>query len=243
MTAQNARVVNAELLTPAELDAAIAASPIAYLPLGSLEFHGPHLPIGLDALNAHGVCLGAAGRTGGVVLPPLYQGLGGGHSDYPWTMMMRTPDGIRSHLEQTLGRLQHFGVRLAVIFTGHFADEQLAMIDGIAAGWNATPNDLRVLATSVNRSTAPIAPDHAGVFEATLLSGLEPGLVHLDRLPDPLDFPDPGGDSMGVERHDPNHPLWGIFGPDPRAADLTRGHELLESLVAWLSSEVALERP
>ena len=243
MTNQNTRAVRAELLAPAELDAAIDSSPIGYLPLGSLEFHGPHLPVGLDALNAHGVCLRAAQRTGGIVFPPLYQGLGGGHSDYPWTVMMADPRGLRSHLEQTLSRLEEFGVRLAVIFTGHFADEQLAMIDDIASHWNSEPTDLRVLATSVNRSNAPIEPDHAGVFEATLLSGLLPDLVHLERLPDLECSPDPGGDPMGVERHDPNHPLWGVFGPDPRRADLRRGTELVEAMVVWLSSVVALEKP
>src|SRR5690606_18487082 len=79
--------VRAELLSPEELDGRIAASPIAYLPLGTLEFHGPHLPIGLDAFTGHAVCVDAARRSGGIVLPSVYQGFGGGHGHYPWTMM------------------------------------------------------------------------------------------------------------------------------------------------------------
>ncbi|NQX26624.1 creatininase family protein [Microbacteriaceae bacterium VKM Ac-2854] len=231
--------MQAEYLTPAQLDAAIAAAPVAYLPLGSLEFHGPHLPIGLDTLNAHGVCVGAAQAGGGIVLPPVYQGLGGGHSDYPWTIMMADPSGIRSHLEQTFAKLEAFGVRLAVLFTGHFADEQLAMIDEIAASWNAAAHPLAVLATGVNRSDAPIAPDHAGVFESTLLSAFEPDLVHLELLPDAATSPDPGGDPMGEQRHDRAHPLWGVFGPDPRGADLARAPQLRDAVVSWLGSEVA----
>lgn len=240
------RQVQAEYLAPAELDAALAAAPVAYLPLGSLEFHSSHLPIGLDALNAHGVCVLAAERIGGIVLPPVYQGTGGGHSDYPWTIMMASADGIRSHLAQTLRRLEAFGIRLAVLFTGHFADEQLAMIDEIAGDWRGSAgHTMDVIATGVNRSHAtPIAPDHAGVFETSLLHSLWPELVHLERLPSLADHPsiDPGGDDQGTHRHDPAHPLWGVFGPDPRGLDLARSGVLRDAMVTWLSAEVTGRR-
>ena len=60
---------------------------LVYLPLGSIEFHSAHLPVGLDGLTAHGVCTRAAARTGGIVLPTLFYGVGGGHTSYPWTIM------------------------------------------------------------------------------------------------------------------------------------------------------------
>jgi creatinine amidohydrolase len=236
------REVRAELLSPEELDAALAVAPVVFVPLGSLEFHSSHLPIGLDALNAHGVCVGAALAGGGIVLPALYQGLGGGHSDYPWTIMMQSAAGIRSHLEQTLVRLEVFGVRRAVLFTGHFADEQLAMIDDIAARWNlAESHTLTVIATGVNRCpTSPIAPDHAGIFETSLVHALHPDLVHLDRLPSAIDRPggDPDGNPAGVHRHDPAHPLWGIFGPDPRGLDLSSSGAVRDALVDWLAETI-----
>jgi creatinine amidohydrolase len=237
-----AREVRAELLSPAELDAAIASTPLAYLPLGSLEFHGPHLPIGLDALNAYGVCLGAAGLGGGIVLPTIHQGTGGEHSDYPWTIMMHDDSDIRSVIIQTLVRLQTFGVRRAVLFTGHFAGEQQSMIDTIAEKWNADGHPLQVVATGVNRSPASsIAPDHAGVFETTLLNALHPELVHIDRLPSVTERPadDPDGNPMGPQRHDPANPLWGIFGPDPREFDPNASAPLLEALVTWLAALAA----
>lgn len=127
--------VRAELLSPAELDARVAQSPIAYLPLGTLEFHGPHLPIGLDAFTGHGVCVEVARHSGGIVLPAVYQGFGGGHGHYPWTMMMADGEGISAHLRATLARLEDFGVRTAAVFSGHFAPEQLDMLDELAATW------------------------------------------------------------------------------------------------------------
>lgn len=80
---------------------------------------------------------------------------------------------VRALLVHALARLEHFGLRGFVIFTGPVAGEQLAMIDGLAAQWNAVPGRaLHVIATGVNRcAAAPISPEHAGVF-AALVSGL-----------------------------------------------------------------------
>lgn len=238
------REVRAELLSPAEVEAVLAVGSVVYLPLGSLEFHQAHLPIGLDSLNAHGVCVAAAERTGGLVLPTVYQGTGGGHGSYPWTIMMPNDDAIAASLRATLERLDDFGVVVSVLFTGHFADEQLAMIDAVADSWNSAREvegrRMLVVATGVNRcDSAPLAPDHAGVFETTLLHALHPELVHLDRLPSAADQPSlDEADPQGPQRHDPANPLWGIFGPDPRTADLSVSGDLLEALADWLAGLV-----
>jgi len=235
------RTVQAEFLSPDELAAAVDSCPLVYLPLGTLEFHGAHLPIGLDALTAHGLCIRAAQRGGGTVLPPLYQGTGGGHSRYPWTIMMTTDHELSVQLRHMLERLEEFGVRLAVLFSGHFADEQLAMIDKLAGDWSHAPQHaMEVVATSVNRCTSsPLPPDHAGVFETTLLYALWPEHVHVGRLPSlgehPATGPDDEADPAGNHRHNPDHPLWGIFGPDPRDFDRSRSTQLLEELVEWLT--------
>ncbi len=227
--------VQAELLLPHEVAAALAARSVVYLPLGSIEFHSAHLPIGLDGLTAHGVCLRAAARAGGVVLPPLFTGVGGGHTNYPWTIMATTEQPLRALLELSLRRLQDFGVRTVVLFTGHFADEQLALIDDVAGSWNAGDSGTQVLALAVNRARAHLAPDHAGLFETSLLSALWPERVHLQRLPGLASAPslDPDGDVHGPQRHDPQHPLYGVFGPDPRTFDPARAAELLAEIVAW----------
>lgn len=243
--------VQVELLLPYEIEAALTARPIVYVPLGSIEYHSHHLPVGLDGLNAHGVCTHAALRSGGVVLPTLYVGVGGGHTTYPWTIMAASAAPLEELLEQTLRRLADFGVRLAVLFTGHFADEQLALVDDVAARWNRTGGnlssgaDLRALALSVSRAETPMAPDHAGVFETTLLSALWPERIQLDRIPlDPSTAaPDPV-DPVGYDhRHDPAHPLWGVMGPDPRGYDPDQAQALLDDVVAWTRRQVDQAMP
>ncbi len=185
---QDLRAVQAEYLLPHEIAAALAVRSVVYLPLGSIEFHGAHLPIGLDGLNAHGVCLRAAASSGGIVLPTLYSGTGGGHTGYPWTIMVPSRT-IADLLGQSLQRLADFGVRLAVLFTGHFADDQLLLIDSVADEWNQRESSLRVLALSINRTGASMPPDHAGVFETSVLSALWPDRVDLERLPALGDHP------------------------------------------------------
>src|SRR5579864_5564960 len=66
--------VQYELMTPGEIVAARARCPVAFVPVGPIEWHGPHLPLGTDALVAHHLAVRAARIVGGVVLPALFAG-------------------------------------------------------------------------------------------------------------------------------------------------------------------------
>ena len=61
-------------LTPRKLARRMADAPIAYLPLGTLEWHGEHLPLGSDGLQSQGFFKELAREAGGVVLPMLFVG-------------------------------------------------------------------------------------------------------------------------------------------------------------------------
>lgn len=225
-----------ERLSPQQIEERLARASVAYLPLGSLEFHGPHLPIGLDALTAHGICLAAAEAGGGVVLPAWYPSIGGEHSDYPWTFMSSTPAAIESLLASTLERLDQLGVRRAVLLSGHFAEEQGDLIARVAEDWNARGAELAAVARTLGQAPhPPVAPDHAARFESLVLHHLHPELVHLDELPDPEAFPAPQGENpFGPDRHRADHPLYGVFGPDPRRLVESDAAPLVDYLVQWV---------
>src|ERR671924_863592 len=61
-------------LRPHEFRARLAERPVGYLPLGTLEWHGEHDPLGSDAIIAGGLFERAAQRLGGIVFPPLFLG-------------------------------------------------------------------------------------------------------------------------------------------------------------------------
>jgi creatinine amidohydrolase len=226
-----------ELLRLGEIAEEMRRCPRVWLPLGTIEYHSHHLPVGLDGLQAHGLCLDAAEIVGGLVYPPLWWGTGGGHGAYPWTVMMPDAGEIIGLLRQTFMRLQVFGVRQAVLFTGHFADEQLDMIAALASGWNAQAGPLRVLALSVNgNAAAPLPPDHAGRFETTLLAAFHSHIVDMSLLP-PAMANEAGEDNFGAQRHNPDHSLHGIFGADPRGYEPDEAQVLRRSMAVWLAEQ------
>lgn len=63
-----------EELTPREFRARLEACPVAYLPLGTLEWHGEHLPLGSDGLQSLEFFKRLATEAGGIVLPMLFVG-------------------------------------------------------------------------------------------------------------------------------------------------------------------------
>ena len=220
-----------ELLQPHQIAAALAERSLIYLPLGTIEWHCHHLPVGLDALTAQGLCLRAAERTGGLVWPVLYYGTGGGHGGFPWTVMMPTAAEIGTMLRFTLNRLAQMGLAEAVLFSGHFADEQLAMIDALAADWNQGGKAPKVRALSVNRANiAGFPPDHAGLFETTLLQGLAPDLVDIARI---------GTGADDRDRFDTTSVLWGVVGADPRQRPPLAPATLVDVMAQWLASSLS----
>ncbi len=227
-----------ELLRPGQIAQAMAICPRIWLPLGTIEYHSHHLPVGLDGLQAHGLCLDAAEIAGGLVYPPLWWGTGGGHGNYPWTVMMPEAAEIAAILTFTLRRLETLGVRQVVLFTGHFANEQLAMIARIAADWTAGGGPMVVLARGVNGNAgAFLPPDHAGQFETTLLAGFHAETVDIQLLPTARPG-ETGEDPYGAQRHDPAHSLHGIFGPDPRAFRPDQAIPLRREMANWLATSV-----
>jgi creatinine amidohydrolase len=61
-------------LTPTDFRKRIGEAPIAYLPLGTLEWHGEHLPLGSDGMQSFSFMKELAREVGGIVLPMLYLG-------------------------------------------------------------------------------------------------------------------------------------------------------------------------
>ncbi len=66
--------VRYEELCPAEFLERVKETPVAYLPLGTLEWHGPHMPLGADGIQSEELFLRVAEEAGGIVLPKLFLG-------------------------------------------------------------------------------------------------------------------------------------------------------------------------
>jgi len=63
-----------EELTPTEFSVRLKECPVAYLPLGTLEWHSDHLPLGSDGIQSKEFFKRLACEIGGIVLPGLFLG-------------------------------------------------------------------------------------------------------------------------------------------------------------------------
>jgi creatinine amidohydrolase len=169
-----------EEMRPDELEALVAQRPLAWVPVGTLEWHGAHLPVGLDALKAHALCLRCAERAGGVVLPPSYHSMLGLH--FPWTF--RYPARVlRDTMMTTWTFLAEYGFRSIITVTGHYPPRQVAVLMGLAHAFMRR-HDALVLAVP-EFAMAPesrYCGDHAARWETSILMELRPELVDRARL-------------------------------------------------------------
>ena len=66
--------VRYHLLRPGDVVRRREACPVVYIPIGTLEWHGLHCPIGADTLQAEHLAVLCAELGGGLVFPSLYYG-------------------------------------------------------------------------------------------------------------------------------------------------------------------------
>lgn len=159
--------------------------PVALWPVGALEPHGPHAPLGTDTLISVGMCERAAARLAdppAVVLPPLPFGV---------TRYGAAFAGAIGISEATLGALVRDvaaavavqGFRRLVVVNNHFEPEQVATLRAAAAEAGALYLDL------VRRRNAERLGDefrrgscHAGRYETSLVLADAPRLVDRETM-------------------------------------------------------------
>jgi creatinine amidohydrolase len=214
------REVRLELLRPKELEEAQASCPTIFQPLGTIEWHGVHNVVGVDALKAHALCIWAAQKGGGLVAPALYGGVGG--VNQPHTFIMDPENNIfsrllRPWLEQLCREMARDGFRAIIILTGHYGAAQQIVVRETAVRMSralaipvlGTPEYL--LALDVDYTG-----DHAAWGETSLMMCLYPDTVDLSRLDEP--------------------PYQGVSGRDPKTeASAEDGRLLTETIVSRLA--------
>jgi len=200
----------------------LAEAAVAYVPIGSIEFHGPHLPMGVDMFTAQGLCIEAARRSGGVVLPPSY--LANGCLDLPHTLNFE-PALVEAWTRSVVQQLHHRGVVVVVLVTGHGPLDLIHLLKRVADSLDrpgARAYGLCYLELTAARldepeDSEPTVIDHASTVETSWMLALEPELVRVDLLDD-----DPSAITTGVYGRNPRFTATADFGAEQIAfcADL-----------------------
>ena len=114
-----------EELRQDEFNAAVEESGrVCLLPIGCVESHGIHLPLGCDVMHVLHHCKLAAEREPVVIFPPLYFGEKAGAGEYPGTIIFPEPL-IHKILEQCCNEIYRNGFKKILIVNGHGGNTSL----------------------------------------------------------------------------------------------------------------------
>jgi creatinine amidohydrolase len=209
----------------------VAAGRTLLMPLGSLEQHGPHLPLDTDTRIAEALAIRAARRAGqpAVVAPVLPYGASGEHEDFPGTISLGTTALAAALVELVRSATRTFS--RVVLVSAHGGN-----LDGVQAALAVLRDEQRDAVAWF--PAVPAGDAHAGRTETSLLLAIAPHLVRpkpWDAGPaEPIAELLPRLRAVGVRPVSPN----GVLG-DPAGATADEGERLLDLLadqVARLAS-------
>lgn len=171
-------------LTQPEIAAQLKRTPLAILPAGSVEQHGPHLPTGTDTFVANLISHGVAERLDGLVLPASPLGVTPMHMPFEGTLTLKPETYMRVVIETCASAAEH-GARELMILNWHegnipslaIAAETLHRQHGMAV---VTVQACYVAEALYGASCNGLT--HGGEIEALAVLTDRPELVHLDRI-------------------------------------------------------------
>jgi mycofactocin precursor peptide peptidase len=204
-------------------------SDVVFVPVGSIEQHGPHLPLDTDTVIAQAVTDGVAREVPGAwVAPPLCYGASGEHQGFAGTSSIGTE--VLHDVIVQLVRSMRTWARRVVFVNGH---------GGNVTALTRAVDQLRLEGHDVAlvSCVAENADAHAGRTETSLMLHLRPDTVRLDRaeagntasLPQLMPYLRSGGvRSVSVN---------GVLG-DPAGASADEGRDVLASMMDRVRARV-----
>lgn len=176
-------------MTAAEAKEKFAQTKMAVIPIGSIEQHGPHLPLGTDAMA--GIAFGkrVAEKLNAVFVPFSVIGVTPYHMPWPGTITLKQST-LMSYFSDVCESLYHHGIREVLVTNGHegnipplrvAADEIQQKLDGLRIVFSNTW-------VVVNKLYPELEQTHAAAMETMEVLCYDPSLVHLDRAEDPSEL-------------------------------------------------------
>lgn len=178
-----------ELTAPDFVRAVEKSSKTCIIPIGVMEKHGPHLPLGTDLYLAREYALRAAEQEYTVVFPWYYFSQINEARHQPGTISY-SPELIWLMLQETLDELNRNGFEKIIIVNGHggnnaflnfFGMAQLSEPRDYALYWFRPESDREVSEKAEALTQVDPYDSHAGNSETSEMAAAQPNLVHVDR--------------------------------------------------------------
>ena len=177
--------VQMQFMRPGQLEAAGRKFPVVYVPFGVIEWHGVHLPLGTDAIKAHGILVKCAEKYGGAVYPPVYF-----HNGFRQEHLVPVVTDLFNRLKRT-------GYRVIIGVSGHNVQGQIDMINKALEPVTADGTVTGIGLWEITLSRGPeSASDHAAKWETSNMMFFYPDTVDMSELGDGpinLDMKPPSG--------------------------------------------------
>ncbi len=200
MTARVEKYVYGTMTWPEIRDVA-GEDRVAVVPIGTLEDHGPHLPVDCDVRIIEEVCTRACARVSGqvVLLPTVTHGYSPHHRDFPGSITVRWNIFVEHLLDITRSLAGH-GFRRFILANGHGSNGPLVNMaarltivehpETIACDYFylLTPQGLEAI-KRVRESEFPGGMAHACELETSIYLALDPALVEMDKAEKDIGFP------------------------------------------------------
>lgn len=238
-------------LTMAEFEAGLARTRTVILPLGSVEEHGLHLPLGTDTMQVAEVARRAALEVPVFVAPPLHFGYCRSTRDHPGTLSL-SPETLRSVVFDLGESFHRQGLRGLVLASGHAGGLHMAALEEAGERLLDACPGLEVAVVCEYRWAQEEGADglvetaddgHAGEIETSRVLALDPALV---RGTSPEEYP--RFDKPFLARDKRAQWPGGVWG-DPGRATGAKGEELyarctrrLVALVREMEARVGRQR-
>jgi creatinine amidohydrolase len=178
-----------ELTSPQFAEAVALSGGVCVIPLGIIEKHSRHLPLGTDLFEARAAVITAAKKEYAVVFPPYYTGQIFEAKHQPGTIAYSN-ELMWQMLEETCNELSRNGLKKIILFNGHggstyfldfFCQSQLASRkDYIVVLFQ--PGADQSLDKEIDALKTARLDGHAGEEETAMMSFIRPDLVHADAL-------------------------------------------------------------
>ncbi|MHC4591213.1 MAG: creatininase family protein [Planctomycetota bacterium] len=233
-----------ELTSGAFAEAVEQCGGLCLLPMGCIERHGPHLPLGTDQINVDEVARRAAEQEPAIVFPSYYFGQIAEARHYPGTVSL-AHDLLLRLLTATLDEIGRNGLRKILIVSGHGGNSGLLAYLTMAMLHEARPYVVYTVppglpAEDRERWAAmkeTTEDGHAGEMETSVIMYNRPDLLQTERLGAPED-----GRARGRQKHlrGAGNPMWWYadypthLAGDPRLASAEKGQFLIEACVRGL---------
>jgi creatinine amidohydrolase len=169
-------------------------TPVLLLPLGAVEPHGPHAPLGTDLLISLGMCRRAAARLREdpevqvLVLPPIPYGVTRSAGTFPGAVSL-SEETLRALLVDLCTDLLRQGFRYLVVVNNHLEPEHVRTIHRALDSVEARTGVVVGYLDLTRRERAARLPEefrsgacHAGRYETSLVLAERPETVDQERM-------------------------------------------------------------